>query len=291
MGGKPITSAKGINRLKASGQSNRRGASSVGQTHIETVAKHSAITGDQTETSNRVHTITKQAETKDGEITSDQTVTNQAAACGQPAPKLLNTNETLDYRLPQSNSEEAPAPQATLRNDVINAIDAIKLCSRSYATAFTGIHARVLRNLTQKDPLVTPSIDGSNLDGPKWIDILEAGTGEHRKRTVFVMLEYMGASEWYNSEIERVQPTLCTKKKQPVDRKGAAMHVLNTMLAIQHSEVDEGRKSDPAEVSLQASQRMAQRKRISTQLARGDKLCNTIVKELGLGILFSSKIW
>ena len=212
------------------------------------------MTGDQTETSDQVHihTIAEQVDARDGEITGDRIATSQAAACGQPAAKRLDTNETPEYHSPQSNSEEAPAPQVTVRYDVIDAIDAIKFCSRSYATVFTRVHALVLRNLTQKNPLVAPSIDGSDPDGLKWMEILEAGTGEHRKRTIFVLLEYMGASEWYNKEIERVQPTLYTKKKQPVDRKGAAIHVLNTMLtdsgkirdAIQHSEVDEDRKSD-----------------------------------------------
>ena len=103
VGRKPIASAKRINRLKASGQSYGQGASSTGQIHIETAAKQvdgidSAITGDQTETSDQVHIHAVAGQ--DGEITGDQIATSQATACGQPVPKLLNTNEIPDYRLP-----------------------------------------------------------------------------------------------------------------------------------------------------------------------------------------------
>jgi hypothetical protein len=44
-------------------------------------------------------------------------------------------------------------------------------------------------------------------------------------------------------------------------------------------------------IGITKRDRQLQRKRISIQLSRGQKLSMKLVKELGLGILFSLKIW
>lgn len=43
------------------------------------------------------------------------------------------------------------------------------------------------------------------------------------------MLEYMGAWDWYNSQVRRAQGRILTKKGKQVDRRGATMHVLDEM--------------------------------------------------------------
>ena len=99
----------------------------------------------------------------------------------------------------------------------------------------------------------------------------------------------------------RESGTIHTKKNKPVSRKGAASHVLNK---IQQSEKcikglgrltmdDDGTTgtSSDGQDSMTKRNRKQQRQRIVTQLSRGQKLKTKLVKELGLGILFSLKIW
>jgi hypothetical protein len=124
------------------------------------------------------------------------------------------------------------------------------------------------------------------------------------------MLVYMGAWEWYDKQIELSQMTIRTKKNKLVDRRGAAIHVLNKMQSVQLGSNPRGRwisgvgrvalttegdtdalPPDEGDLSITERERKAQRKRISIQLSRGQKLSTKLVKELGLGILFSPKIW
>jgi hypothetical protein len=57
----------------------------------------------------------------------------------------------------------------------------------------------------------------------------------------------------------------------------------------------DGNESDLAaksiDVGITERVRQLRKKRISMQLSRSQKLNTKLVKELGLGILFSSKIW
>jgi hypothetical protein len=173
------------------------------------------------------------------------------------------------------------------------------------------VHSRILQTL-RKDHQGT--IDASNLnqwsDGSIWMQVLEMGSSENQKVTILNMLEYMGAWEWYEGQIEQSQATIRTKKNTPVNRRGAAMHVLNRMQGIRTDteppgkwisgvgRVALGQEGDESDLSPGSSNvgiterdRQLRRKRISMQLSRGQKLSTKLVKELGLGILFSSKIW
>jgi len=47
------------------------------------------------------------------------------------------------------------------------------------------------------------------------------------------MLEYMGAWEWYDRQVKLSEAKVRTKKIKPVDRRGAAIHVLNRMQGLQ----------------------------------------------------------
>lgn len=146
-------------------------------------------------------------------------------------------------------------------------------------------------------------------DGSMWMQVLERGSSENNKVTILNMLEYMGAWEWYNSQIKLVQATICTKKNKPVNCQGAAIHVLNQMQKMQIDATGQGSwisgvgrvtleddKSDvllieSGKVSITEQAKQVQRKHISVQLSRGQKLSTQLVKELGFGILFSPRIW
>jgi hypothetical protein len=64
-----------------------------------------------------------------------------------------------------------------------------------------------------------------------WLYMLENGSSNSKKATIFNILEYIGACEWYNSQIKlKLQHgTLYTAKNKLVDRRGAVIHILNRM--------------------------------------------------------------
>lgn len=93
-----------------------------------------------------------------------------------------------------------------------------------------------------------------------------------------------------------------TKKNKSMNCRRAATQVLNQMqggrwisgigrVALTAEEDASAMPSYDRGLSMNEQNSQAQRKRISTQLTRGQRLSTRIVKELGLGILFSPKIW
>jgi hypothetical protein len=133
-----------------------------------------------------------------------------------------------------------------------------------------SIHQRILQNLHSSQGSIIDSTVDQWSDGRTWMEVLERGSATNRRCTVFNMLEYMGASKWYDSQIEVAKQTVITKQNKPVGEKGAAMHVLDRIVREHNS--------------------LLSRKVITNQFSRGKKL-RVLVEELGLGILFSPKIW
>ena len=136
------------------------------------------------------------------------------------------------------------------------------------------------------------------------------GSSDNQRVTILTMLEYMGAWEWYNKQIELSLTTIRTKKNKPVGRRGAAIHVLNEMqhlpadtervgtwlsgvgrISLRDEECGTHHLSSSHGFSITEQDKQLQRKRIGMQLSRGQKLSTKLVKGLGLGILFSPKIW
>jgi hypothetical protein len=124
------------------------------------------------------------------------------------------------------------------------------------------------------------------------------------------MLEYVGVWEWYDKQIKLFQTIIRIKKSKLVDRRGVSIYVLNGILGPERrseqpgkwirgigrlilgkdeDEFDISPESHDAGIAKRA--RQLQRKCVSMQLSRGNKLSTKLIKELGLGILFSPKIW
>ncbi len=200
---------------------------------------------------------------------------------------------------------------ASLMDMILEAIRVIHQFNKYPHGVPRKVHSRILQTL-RKDPEGT--IDASNLnqwsDGSMWMRVLEMGSSENQKVMILNMLEYMGAWEWYEGQIEQSLTTIRTKKNTPVNRRGAAIHVLDRMQSIRTDteppgkwisgigRVALGQEGDEFDLSpgscnvgITERDRQLRRKRISMQLSRGQKLSTKLVKELGLGILFSSKIW
>ena len=64
-------------------------------------------------------------------------------------------------------------------------------------------------------------------DGAMWMRVLEAGESRTRRATIFNMLGYMGTWEWYDCQVKLAEGVVYTQRNGPVDRRGAAIHVMN----------------------------------------------------------------
>jgi hypothetical protein len=250
-----------------------------------------------------------------------------------PPATAVTPLKQMEGALPSPQTEEVHREKIPTSPESISLSPRSRMCSSSDATSLMDIilkavrviyqfnkyphgvprevHSRILQTL-QKDR--QGAIGASNLnqwsDGSMWMRVLEMGSSENQKVTILNMLEYMGAWEWYEGQIEQSQATIRTKKNTPVNRRGAAIYVLNRMQGIRTDteppgkwissvgRVAMGQEGDESNlspgscnVSITERDRQLRRKRISMQLSRGQKLSTKLVKELGLGILFSSKIW
>jgi hypothetical protein len=234
-----------------------------------------------------------------------------------PSPQ---TEEVHREKIPTSleSISSSPRSRTCLSSDatsfmdmILEAVRVIHQFNKYPHGASREVHSRILQTL-RKDHQGTIGAPNLNQwsDGSMWMRVLEMGSSENQKVTILNMLEYMGAWEWYEGQIEQSQATIRTKKNTPVNRRGAAMHVLNRMQGIRTDteppgkwisgvgRVALGQEGDESDLSsgscnvgITERDRQLRRKRISIQLSRGQKLSTKLVKELGLGILFSSKIW
>jgi hypothetical protein len=204
-----------------------------------------------------------------------------------------------------SSTEAAP-----LMDTIFEAAQIIQQFSKYPHGVPKGVHARVIQTFRKDHQEV---IGTSNFnqwsDGSMWIEVLEMGSSANRRVTILNMLEYMGAWEWYDRQVEISLETTFTKKNKPVKRRGAATNVLNSMQDLRTDtetpgkwisgigRVALGKGGDGSDLPpescdigiIKRSERL-RKKHISMQLSRGQKL-SKLVKELGLGILFNPNIW
>ena len=192
---------------------------------------------------------------------------------------------------------DAPA----LTDSILESVRIIHGLSKNQDGPSREVHATILRAL--RDPCQGMFASNNWSNGSMWMDILEKGSIEGQKVTILNMLEYMGAWEWYDSQVRSLQESgrILTKKGKPVGRRGAATHVLNEMQSgkwiksLGRLTLEDGggetRAASDGQDSITERNREVRRVRIKTQLSRGRKLSTKLVKELGFGILFSPKIW
>ncbi|KIW79860.1 hypothetical protein Z517_06475 [Fonsecaea pedrosoi CBS 271.37] len=195
---------------------------------------------------------------------------------------------------------------------VIEAVGAIHQLKKYPDDVAAGVHSRILQTHRRNSQEVASglTLDQRWSDGSTWIRILENGSARNQKGTILSMIEYMGFWEWYDEQIHLAMKTIRTRKGKLVDHKGAATHVLDSMQNIPSGAgprrkwisgvgsvtiENEGNTADLSSTEKSESVIVTKdrqlRRRIKVQLSRGQKLSKTLVKELGLGILFSPKIW
>lgn len=210
-----------------------------------------------------------------------------------------------------STTDPSSPEAAPLTDLIVEAVRIIHQFSKYPHAVPREVHPRILQTLRNdnQEAIVTSNLNQWS-DGSMWMQVLEMGSTQNQRVTILNMLEYIGAWEWYDKQIELSQMTIRTKKNKAADRRGAAIHVLNKMQSMPLGSGPRGRwisgvgrvaltregevgvpQPDNDDHGIAERHRQAQRKRISMQLSRGQKLRTKLVKELGLGILFSPKIW
>lgn len=190
----------------------------------------------------------------------------------------------------------------SIKDIVIEASRAIYQCCRYKDELPRDVYSRILSILQSghNEAVGRRSPDSDWSDGSIWIRILQAGESRTRRSTIFNMLEYMGAWEWYDRQIKLTQAKYEAEKKMSLHRKTAASYVLRdlpksktpgkSIKGIGRLALGE-RGNIPTKNDKPSIAEEKERENIRMQLGRGQRLKDTLVKELGLGILFSPGIW
>lgn len=190
----------------------------------------------------------------------------------------------------------------SMRDIVIEATRAIYQCCSHKDELPRDVYSRILSTLQSDDgeAIGGASSDSDWSDGSMWRQILEGGESRTRRSTILNMLEYMGVWEWYDRQVKLTQAKHEAEHKKPLVRKTASSYVLKDLrnlktagksikgvgrLTLEEGENIPPENGEPNEITKK------EREKIRTQLGRGHKLKDILVKELGLGILFSPGIW
>ncbi|OAP53878.1 hypothetical protein AYL99_11900 [Fonsecaea erecta] len=250
----------------------------------------------------------------------EPSATSQGVTCPQKAsitrtePKstVTGTSPTPLAADPSASGSESQSssPEATSWLELVTeAVRVIHYLSKYPYAVPTQIHARILQTHRKHSyESSEPSTLDQWTDGSMWMNILRMGSTQHQKTTIFNMIEYIGAWEWYDRQVALAKTWVRSKRNKPVGRKGAAKHVLDRLQRMQRGSLSKGiwvggvgRLNDASEddatepdpdrsAGVTEAYRRTERKRISVHLSRGQKL-TTLIKAVGLGILFSPKIW
>ncbi|KAL4993993.1 hypothetical protein BDV10DRAFT_189454 [Aspergillus recurvatus] len=207
---------------------------------------------------------------------ASQTQKDSKASAAAPPPKLLDPTIT-----------------------VIEAAETLYQLTKHRDGVPRQIHANIVNRIQGRETTAGNSLWS---DGSIWRTILDQGWSENRRITIFNMLEFIGAWEWYDKQVKYIQQTSHVKRGKPVSERGAAARVLSGSVAqgkwvsgigevaIQDSKTQDG----PGGVGITSQVQESQKKRFKMQLSRGRKLRTKLIEPLGLGglgILFSPRIW
>jgi hypothetical protein len=131
------------------------------------------------------------------------------------------------------------------------AIDIIHQLSQELYELPQHIYAEIVRSV-QKDLQIQWSDDTS------WRDIIETSFFKAHRYVIFNLLEYIGASEWFDKQVSIAQESTLTKKHQLIKNSTAAGKVLDNIW----------QRCSPRLNHVSSKIQRAQRQRIWLQLHR-----------------------
>ncbi|KAL4900382.1 hypothetical protein BDW74DRAFT_161859 [Aspergillus multicolor] len=131
--------------------------------------------------------------------------------------------------------------------------------------------------------LVRSIRNGAEMQQPEdrtWKHILKSSLFKDQKRQVLTLIEYMGATDWFDKQVTITQHSETTQKGDFIARKTAAGRVLN----------DLWKKHSTHSGNVIRDMQAKERRRIWSHLHRVRVLRNEIVEQLGIGVLFLPNI-
>lgn len=116
-----------------------------------------------------------------------------------------------------------------------------------------------------------------------WMNILDQGRASHKKIGILRKIEWMGASAWFDSQVEQ------TSNAPPKTKRGIPMKRVSTVVLDRL--LNEARNDDGDTSSMQPIDRKAQQRKNFVDICTKGKKLRQIVKVLGTGVLFYRRIW
>jgi hypothetical protein len=116
-----------------------------------------------------------------------------------------------------------------------------------------------------------------------WMNILDQGRASHKKSGILRKIEWMGASAWFDYQVEQAS-SAPPRTKRGIPMKRVSTAVLDRMLNEAHDDGLDATSEQPIDRKAQ------QRKTFIDNCSKGKRL-RQIVKALGTGILFYRRIW
>jgi hypothetical protein len=234
------------------------------------------------------------------------TASTQAQQVDREQPLPTQDSQTM---LPPSPPGEAP----TLTDMVAKAVHIIYEMSRRQEVP-AEVHSRILSTLrpslggttataavAERPGSMWIASSSTTWSASMWINMLEAGHARSKEVTILNMIEWMGASEWYDAELEQAEKAPPpTKRGTP--RKRLATVVLDKYLKEAHdttaaespgklaSEDNEDPPSLANSAGIQGRIFDTRRKKLNKIFHRGRTL-RKLIQITRLGILFDPDIW
>jgi hypothetical protein len=210
--------------------------------------------------------------------------------------------------LPSSLFGEAP----TLTDMVAKAVHLMYKMSRRQEVP-TKIHSRILGTLqpslgespastavAERGDSIWNTSSSTSWSASMWINMLEAGQARSREATILNMIEWMGASEWYDAELAQVE------KAPPLTKRGKLRKRLATVVLDEYLKeaqdttaigspgklVSGDNEDRPPSINSTGIQKRildARRKKLNNIFNRGRTL-RKLIQMTHLGILFDPDI-
>lgn len=239
----------------------------------------------------------------------------QSSLCktGSTKPQQVNREQSLPTEDSPANLPLSPPEDAlALPSLIAKSIHIIYEMSKRQE-APTELHSRILTTI-RPNPGETPATAAVERPDPiwitsspttwsasMWINMLEAGHARSKKMTILNMIEWMGASEWYDMELQQAEKAPPSTKRG-IPRKRVATLVLDKYLkealdatATENLEklASKSNENHPSSLSSAGIQKriLDTRRKILTKIFHRGRILRKLVQMTHLGILFDPEIW
>lgn len=215
----------------------------------------------------------------------------QASACNiaTTQKQQINTEQLL---LTQDNLASPPPEEAlTLKSMISHSVNVIsKISKRQKVSA--EVHLKIVRTIQHslataavKQPNSIETTSGAT-SASTWINILDAGEARSKKTTILNMMEWIGAAEWFDTEVQQAQQAL-PRTKRGAPRKRVATIILDKYF----QEVPDSEDHSLPITSNGIQNRILdeKRQRFIKNVNKGRNL-RQLVQMTHLGILFQSNV-